>query len=333
MKAVVFDRYGPPEVLIIREIETPEPREDEVQIRIHASTVVVGDCEFRSFRFPIWFWIPLRLYSGVFRPKRIRVLGQDLAGVVTKIGQSIEDFVVGDEVVAAPEVQMGGYAEFVCLNVKKKAISIKPSDICFQTGATLPTGGLNALHYIRKAQIKAGDRVLINGAAGSIGSFAIQIAKEAGAQVTGVDRKDKLDTLLSIGADHVIDYEREDFTQNGIVYDVILDAVGKSSYSKSLRSLAHDGRYVLANPWPSQMLRGFVRSLFRKKKVYFGFAKYRRKDLDELVRLCEEKKITPVLGRVYPIRDIVQAHVFVDSGDKNGHVVISVSAADFEAPE
>jgi len=330
MKAVVFERYGPPEVLEIREVETPEPVGNEVQVQIHASTVVIGDCEFRSFRFPWWFWVPLRLYSGVLKPKRVRVLGQDLAGVVTKVGQGVNNFSIGDQVIAAPEVRMGGHAEFVCINVDKKAISILPNSIGFEAASTLPTGGLNALHYIRKAKIETGTRILIIGAAGSIGSYAVQLAKDSGAEVTGVDRSDKLDMLLSIGADNVIDYEREDYSKNGIQYDVILDAVGKSSYSKSLRSLNKNGRYILANPRVSQMLRGFTRSLFSTKKVFFEFASYRREDLDELIKMCSEQRIKAVIDRVYPIKDIATAHSYVDSGDKNGHVVVRISASDFE---
>ncbi|MDF1810506.1 MAG: NAD(P)-dependent alcohol dehydrogenase [Phycisphaerales bacterium] len=330
MKAVVFDRYGPPEVLKIKEVETPEPRDNEIQVQIRASTIVVGDCEFRSFRFPWWFWVPLRLYSGVLKPKRVRVLGQDLAGIVTKLGKDVQNFSIGDQIVAAPEVQMGGHAEFACLNVEKKAVSKLPDNVRFEDASTLPTGGLNALHYIRKARIEKGDRVLIVGAAGSIGSFAVQLAKDSGALVTGVDRSDKLDMLLSIGADKVIDYEREDFTQNGTQYDVIFDAVGKSSYSKSLRSLNENGRYILANPHVSQMVRGFARSMFHKKKVFFQFASYRGTDLDELVRKCSEQRIQASIDRVFPIKEIVSAHSYVDSGDKIGHVVIRISESDFK---
>lgn len=329
MKAVVFDRYGPPDVLYFTEIEKPEPSENEVQIQIYASTVVVGDCEFRSFRFPLWFWLPLRLYSGLLKPKRVRVLGQDLAGVIVKLGSGVDGFAIGDEVIGAPEVKMGGHGEFVCLDVTKRAVAVKPKEIGFEIGVTIPTGGLNAIHYIRKAKIKAGDRVLINGAAGNIGSFAVQLAKDLGAHVSCVDRHDKLDMLRSIGADQVIDYMSEDFTQSGVLYDVILDVVGKSSFSRSMRSLRKDGRYVLANPRPLQMIRGVIRSAFTQKKVYFEFAKYTREHLDELIKMCADKRIQPVIDRVMPIRDIVAAHAYVDSGDKIGNVVITISAADF----
>lgn len=326
MKAIVYTRYGPPEVLELKEVPKPAPKDDEVLIRTYAATVLAGDCEFRSFTFPLWFWLPLRIYAGLFRPKRVNILGQELAGEIESAGKNVTAFREGDQVFAATEIGLGAYAEYKCLRADK-ALAIKPANMTYEEAAAVPTGGLNALHYLRKAMIRSGEKVLINGAAGNIGSFAVQIAKYFEAEVTGVDSTEKLEMLRSIGADHVLDYTQEDFTKTGETYDVIFDVVGKSSFSRSIQSLKQNGRYVLANPRVSSMLRGIWTSRTSSKKVFFEFAGYKPEDLMFLKELIEAGKIKSVIDRCFPLEQMAEAHAYVDSGQRKGNIVITLGNA------
>ena len=324
MKAAILTGYGPPEVLELKEVETPTPADDEVLIRIVAATVFAGDCEMRAFDFPAAFWLPLRLMFGLTKPrKNVQIPGQELAGVIQAVGKDVTGFKKGDEVFA-PLEKFGGCAEYLCLNAKK-AIAIKPVNMSFEEAATVPVGGLNALHFVRKANIGSGDKLLINGAAGSIGTFAVQIAKIRGAQVTAVDGTRKLDMLRSIGADKVIDYTQEDFTRNGETYDAIIDVVGKSPYSRSVCSLNDNGRYILGNPRFSGFFRGLWTSMTSGKKVIAALTGYRTADLVFLRELIEAGTLRTVIDRRIPLEKIVAAHRYVESGKKTGHVVISVS--------
>ena len=323
MKAVLFTQYGPPEVLQLKEVEKPVPADNEVLIRTHAATVIAGDCEFRSFNFPLWFWLPLRVYAGLTRPKRVNILGQELAGVVESVGKDVTRFKPGDAVFAATEISLGAYAEYKCMR-EDRTLALKPANMTFEEAAAVPTGGLNALHYLRKADIKTGEHVLINGACGSIGSFAVQLAKHFGAVVTGVDSTDKLDALREVGVDHVIDYTEEDFTRSGKAYDVIFDVVGKSSFSRSVKLLKPNGRYLLANPRVSSMVRGVWTSMTSDKKVIFAFAPYRAEDLAFLRELIEAGKLGSIIDRRYPLEQIAEAHRYVDAGLKKGNVVITL---------
>ncbi len=322
MKAIVYTKYGPPDVLQLKEVQKPTPKDDEVLIRVYAATVIAGDCEARSFTFPIWFWLPLRIMLGLIKPKR-PILGQELAGEIEAVGKDVKRFREGDQVFAATEICFGAYAEYKCMRADK-TLAIKPANMTYEEAAAVPTGGLNALHYLRKGNIQSGEKVLINGAAGSIGTFAVQIAKSFGAEVTGVDSTRKLDMLRSIGADQVIDYTQEDFTKNGETYDVIFDVVGKSSYSRSVRSLKQNGRYLLANTQLTQMLRGLWTSMISSKKVIFAFANPKTEDLIFLKELIEAGKIKSVIDRRYPLEQTAEAHRYVDTGQKIGHVVITV---------
>ena len=323
MKAVVYQKYGSPDVLELQEIEKPTPKDDEVLIKIHAATVIAGDCELRSFKVPLWYWLPLRIYIGLMRPTRINILGQELAGEIESVGKDVRLFSKGDQIFAATDIGMGAYAEYKCMRAEK-VLAIKPANMSYEEAAAVPTGGLNALHFLRKGNIQSAEKVLINGASGNIGSFAVQLAKSFGAEVTGVDSTGKLDMLRSIGADHVIDYTQEDFTKNGETYDVIFDAVGKSSFSRSLRSLKQNGRYILANPRPSQMVRGLWTSMISSKKVIFEFARYKSEDLIFLKELIEAGKIKSVIDRRYPLEQVAEAHRYVDQGHKKGNVIITV---------
>ena len=327
MKAMVWTAYGPPEVLQLKEVETPTPKDKEVLIRIYATTVTAGDCEQRSLTLPILHRLLMRAYVGLKRPKRITILGMDVAGEIEAVGKDVKLFQAGDQVFAATGfVGMGANAEYICLpeEPEKGALAIKPANMTYEEAAAVPVGGLEALHFLRQGNIQIGQKVLINGAGGTIGTFAVQLARYFGAEVTGVDSTSKLDMLRSIGADQVIDYTQEDFTKSGKIYDVILDVVGKSSYSGSIRSLKQNGRYLIANPGPSQMVRGRWTSMTNSKKVIFGAASPKTEDLIFLKELIEAGKMRSVIDRRYPLEHIAEAHRYVETGHKKGNVVITV---------
>ena len=327
MKAIVWTEYGPPEVLQLKEVETPTPKDKEVLIRIYATTVTAGDCEQRSLTLPILHRLLMRAYVGLKRPKRITILGMDVAGEIEAVGKDVKLFQAGDQVFAATGfVGMGANAEYICLpeEPEKGALALKPANMTYEEAAAVPVGGLEALHFLRQGNIQIGQKVLINGAGGTIGTFAVQLAKYFGAEVTGVDSTSKLDMLRSIGADQVIDYTQEDFTKSGKIYDFILDVVGKSSYSGSIRSLKQNGRYLIANPGPSQMVRGRWTSMTNSKKVLFGAASPKTEDLIFLKELIEAGKMRSVIDRRYPLEHIAEAHRYVETGHKKGNVVITV---------
>jgi NADPH:quinone reductase-like Zn-dependent oxidoreductase len=319
---VVWTNYGSPDVLQLQEVEKPTPKANEVLIKVHAATVTAGDCEARSFKFPILFWLPLRIYMGLTSP-RIKILGQEVAGEIEAVGKDVTRFKKGDQVFAATLLRFGAYAEYVCLP-ETYPLALKPANLTYEEAATIPTGGVNGLHFLRKAEIQAGDRVLIHGAGGSIGTYAVQIAKLFGAEVTCVDSAMKLDMLRSIGADQGIDYTQEDFTRSGETYDVIIDVVGKSSFSGSVRSLKRNGRYILGNPSLSGMIRGLWTSMTTDKKVIFELASYRAEEIIFLKELIETGKIKPVIDRCYPLEQIAEAHRYVETGHKKGNVIITL---------
>jgi NADPH:quinone reductase-like Zn-dependent oxidoreductase len=329
MKAIVWTEYGPPDVLQLREVEKPTPKEDEVLIRIYATTVTAGDCEQRSLKLPFWHALPVRAYVGLKKPERITILGMELAGEIESIGKDVKLFKEGDQVFAATGFAgMGTCAEYICLPEEPQAgegaLASKPTNMTYEEAAAVPVGGLEALCFLRQGNIQSGQKVLINGAGGTIGTFAVQLAKYFGAEVTGVDSTGKLDMLRSIGADQVIDYTQEDFTKSGQTYDFILDVVSKSSFSGSIRSLKQNGRYLIANPGPSQMVRGRWTSMTSSKKVIGGNTSYKTEDLIYLKELIEAGKIKPVIDRRYPLEQTAEAHRYVETGQKVGNVVITV---------
>ena len=323
MKAILWTAYGPPHVLRLGEVEKPVPRADEVLIRIHATTAFQGDCEMRRLKLPLLLRLPLRLYLGVRRPKRIRILGQELAGEVEAVGSSVKKFQPGDPVFGTTGFGLGAYAEYTCLP-ETGALAIKPANMTYEQAAAVPVGGLEALYFLRQADIQSGQKVLINGAGGSIGTFAVQLAKAYGAEVTAVDSTGKLDMLRSIGADHVVDYTREDFTRRGRLYDVIYDVVGKSPFSRSLNSIREGGIYLLGNAGLTQILRGSWASRTGRRKVILGTSDQKAEDLVALKELIEAGKIKTVIDRVYPLEQMAEAHAYVDTGQKKGNVVITL---------
>jgi NADPH:quinone reductase-like Zn-dependent oxidoreductase len=327
MKAVVWTDYGSPDVLQLEERATPSPKANEVLVRIHATTVTAGDCEARSLKMPVQIRLPMRMYVGLRRPRRITVLGQELAGEVEAIGQDVRRFSVGDQVFGTTGLVFGAYAEYICLPEESAmgVLATKTTRMTYDEAAAIPTGGLEALHFTRMANIQPGEKVIILGAGGSIGTYAAQLAKYFGAEVTGVDSAIKLETLRSIGADHVIDFTQEAFTRNGESYDVIFDVPGKSSFSECMRSLKQNGRYLMANPGLSHMLRGPWTSKRTGKKVIFGAGTKRTEDLIFLRDLVEAGRMKAVIDRRYPLEQIAEAHRYVDSGQKQGNVVITVA--------
>lgn len=323
MKAIVWTKYGPPDGLQLREVEEPTPGDNEVLIRVHATTVTAGDCEMRGLRLPISLRLLMRMYNGLRRPQRITVLGQELAGEIEAVGRETKLFKKGDQVFAAAGFRFGAYAEYICLP-EEGVMAMKPTNMTFEEAATVPVGGLNALHFLRKGNIQSGQRVLINGAGGSIGTNAVQLAKSFGAEVTGVDSAMKLDMLRSIGADQVIDYTQEDFTKRGETYDVIFDVVGKGSFSGCMKSLKAGGTYLLGNPTLSRSVRGQWTSMTGSKKVIGGTASYKTEDLVFLKELIEAGKIRSVIDRRYPLEQVAEAHRYVETGHKKGNVVITI---------
>jgi len=270
MKAILCTAYGPPEVLKLVDIEKPTPKPNEVLVKVVASTVTFGDCEIRSLTLPAWSRIPLRLFMGYSKPKRL-ITGMEFAGVIEAIGANVVKFKTGDEIFGSTGMAMGGNAEYFCRSLRETP-GTKPAHVSFEDAATISVGGINALHFLRPANIQQGDKVLVIGAGGSIGTWGVLLAKYYGAEVTAVDHTDKLDMLRSIGADYVIDYTKEDFSKNGVKYDAILDIIYKSSFSKCINSLAEHGWYLMANTSPGRMLRGLWIEWTSKKKVKFSLA-------------------------------------------------------------
>ena len=328
MKAIVWTKYGSPDVLQLKEVEKPAPKEDEVLVKVYAAAVTAGDCEMRSLKFPLFLSLPMRIYVGLIKPTRLNILGMDLAGEIEAAGKVVKRFKEGDQVFGSSGFGMGAYAEYISRPEKPEEmeglLAIKPANMTYEEAAAVPTGGLEALHFLRKGNIQSGQKVLINGAGGSIGTFAVQLAKYYGAEVTGVDSTGKLDMLRSIGTDQVIDYMQEDFTENGQTYDVIFDVVGKSSFSGSMRSLKQNGRYLLANPGLSQRVRGRWTSMISSKRVIIGAADQKAEDLVFLKELIEAGKIKSVIDRRYPLEQTAEAHRYVDKGHKKGNVVITM---------
>lgn len=322
MKAVVCPKYGPPEVLSLRDVAKPTCHDNEVLVRVKATTVTPVDVRVRGFRVPLSFWIPARLALGITKPKNA-VLGAELAGVIEETGRSVKHFKQGDDVFALTGHNVGCYAEYRCLP-EDEIIALKPRNLSHEESAALPLGGLTALHFLRKANVRSGQKVLIYGASGSIGTYAVQLAKHLGAEVTGVCSTANADMVKSIGADAVIDYTKEDFAEQGAVYDVIFDTVGKSPYSRCVRSLKDGGTYVTAVGTPALNIRMKWTSMMTGKRFGGGVMKAGPKDLIHLKDLVEAGKLRPVIDRVYPIEEIFEAHRYVDKGHKRGNVIVTL---------
>lgn len=323
MKAIICTKYGPPEVLKLAEVEKPIPKENEILIKNHATTVILGDCELRGMNFPFMnfgFRILIRLGFGIRGPRN-KIIGQQLSGTVEEVGNEVTSFKPGDQVLASTALGMGAYAEYKCM--KEDGIVIaKPSNMTFEEASTIPIGGTEALHFMKLANIQEGQTVLINGAGGSIGTIAVQIAKSKGAEVTAVDSGNKFEMLRFIGADHLIDYKKELFTDRSDTYDVIFDVVGITKYPNCAKSLNENGTYIQGN---GGIPRG-DKSAAQKKgfKTIDKYADYTREGLLELKELIEAGTIKAVIDRTFPLEEMVEVHRFVEQGGKLGNVVVTM---------
>jgi NADPH:quinone reductase-like Zn-dependent oxidoreductase len=323
MKAIVCPKYGPPEVLQLKEVAKPTPKNNEVLIRIFATTVSSGDMRIRSFKVPPLPWLPMRIMLGLRGPRK-KILGFTLAGEIESVGKDVKLFKEGDQVFAATGFGFGAHAEYKCLP-EDGVLAIKPVNMTYEEAATIPFGGLVALHFLKKGNIKKGQKVLIYGASGSLGTAAVQLAKYFGAVVTGVCSTTNLELVKSLGADKVIDYTQEDFTKSGQTYDVIFDTVGKSSFSGSIRSLKKKGFYLRAVHMELlPIVRGLWTSMTSSKKIIGGVASEKTEDLIFFKELIEARKFKPVIDRTYPLEQIAEAHRYVEKGHKKGNVVITV---------
>jgi len=328
MKAIVWTKYGSPDGLQLKELEKPVPKDDQILVKIHATTITAGDCEMRRLELPLGLSFPVRIYAGLINPKRIPILGQELAGVVEAVGANVKSYKVGDQVFGTTGFGFGAYAEYICLPEKpddaQGTLAPRPSNLTYEEAAAVPTAGFEALHFLRKADIQPGRKVLIVGAGGSIGTFAIQLARHFGAEVTGVDSTEKMDMLRSIGANYVIDYTKDDYTRNGETYDLIIDVVGRRGVSRRLKLLKPGGYYFLAYAGLSHILLSLWTSVTSKKKLKIESSSQRKEDLMFLKELLEAGKLKPVIDKSYPLEQVPEAHRYVETGGKKGNVVIVI---------
>jgi NADPH:quinone reductase-like Zn-dependent oxidoreductase len=324
MKAVVYSQYGPPEVLQLKEVAKPLPKEDEVLIRVHATSVTTGDCNGRDSVFvPRGLGLAQRVIFGLRKPKKT-ILGMDLAGEVEAAGKDVTLFKAGDQVFGTSDADLGAYAEYIC-RPEKSVLAIKPAGLTYEEAAAVPFGALTALIFLRdKGQVQRGQQVLIYGASGGVGTFAVQLAKYYGAEVTGVCSTRNLALVRTLGAGRAIDYTKEDFTKSGEAYDIIFDTVGKTSFRGCKSALSQHGLYLAGAGGLQEMLQMVWTGMSGSRKVLAGPAFGSQGDLVFLKELLEEGKIKPVIDRRYPLEQMVEAHRYVDQGHKVGSVVITV---------
>lgn len=323
MRAIVNDQYGPPSVLQLREVPTPTPAPDELLVAVRATTVTVADVRQRALRVPRGLGLLSRLALGLFAPRR-KVLGGELAGVVVAVGAKVTRFAVGTPVFAMSEDYAGCHAELRTLR-ESAAIAVKPDSLSFERAAALSFGGTTALDFFRRAKLRPGERLLVNGASGAVGSAAVQLGKHLGAHVTAVCSAANVALVKNLGADEVIDYTRQDFARDGARYDVIMDTVGNAPWSRVRGALAPRGRLAAVLATLSEMLGALWVNLTRKQKVVVGTAKVRAEDLRLLAELAARGIYEPVIDSVYPLERIADAHTRVDGGHKRGNVVVQVS--------
>jgi NADPH:quinone reductase-like Zn-dependent oxidoreductase len=320
MKAWVYERYGPPDVLLLKELPKPAPKDNEVLIKTRATTVSSGDWRVRSLTVPAGFGLMARLALGFSRPRQ-PILGTELSGVVESIGKDVTKFKVGDEVFAFAGAAMGCHAEYKCMPENGR-VALKPANLSFDEAAALCFGGSTVLDFFRRGRLQRGERLLVNGASGAVGSAAVQLAKHFGAHVTAVCGTTNVELVRSLGANRVIDYTKEDFTRNGETYDVIVDTAGTAPFFRSKSSLSDRGRLlVVLGGVPALLMVPWV-SLTSRKRIVAGPAAERAEYLPVLAKLAETGEFKPVIDRRYPFEQMVEAHRYVDSGRKRGTVVV-----------
>jgi NADPH:quinone reductase-like Zn-dependent oxidoreductase len=324
VKAICYHRYGTPDVLQLQNVATPEAGEGEVLIKVHAAEATKADCELRSFRYAVkWFWVPLRLVMGLWRPRR-RILGAYFAGEVVAVGPGVTTLSVGDEVFGSAGLRLGAYAEYLALPAAS-AIAPKPRNMTFAAAAAVPLGGLNALHFMRLARIAPGEHVAVNGAGGSIGAHATQIARAMGAHVTGVDHGSKEAFVRRMGAEAFVDYTRTEFPTAGQQFDVIFNMVPRSNYGACIRALRPGGRYLSGNPRLSVMIRSVLTTHLTGKRAHVAFARETTEELTTLATMIEREEIGSIVDRVYPMAQAADAHRLVEAEQRLGAVVIAMT--------
>jgi NADPH:quinone reductase-like Zn-dependent oxidoreductase len=322
MKAIIYSKFGSPDVLELKEIPKPTPKDHEVLIKVHATTVTAGDWRARTRKVPKGFGLMARAFFGFSRPRQ-PILGSELSGEIESVGKAVSKFKVGDQVFAFSGASMGCYVEYKCLP-EGGAVALKPANLSYEEAAAISFGGTTALSFLKRAKIQNGDKVLINGASGGVGTAAVQLAKHFGAEVTGVCSAGNLELVKSIGAEKVIDYTKEDFTQSGETYDVIVDTAGTAPFSRSKGSLKEGGRLLLVLGTLPDMLQAPWVSMTSSKKVIAGVPGGGVEDLRFLASLAETGRFKPVIDRRYPFERIAEAHRYVDTGRKKGNVVVTV---------
>ncbi len=331
MKAIMYTEFGSPDVLHLREVEKPTPKENELLVKVYATSINYGDVAARNFRdvspqafnMPLLIWFFARIAFGLRKPNK-NILGNEFAGRIEAVGKEVTQFKKGEQVFGYLGQQMGANVEYLCIPANG-FVALKPANMTYAEAATLPYGGLTALSLLRKANIQRGQQVLINGASGNIGSAAVQLARYYGAEVTGVCSTPRLEMVKSLGASRVIDYTQEDFTQRDEMYDLIFDVLGRSSFSRCKRVLKENGRYLLASFKGKQLLQMFWTARMGSKKVICAFSGENPKDLVLLKELAEAGVIKSVVDKSYPPEQAAEAHRYMETGHKKGNVVIAMA--------
>ena len=331
MKAIIYTKYGPPEVLKLQEVEKPNPKDNEVLIRIHSTSVNYGDLVARNFKhvspgefnMPMIFWFFARIAFGIRKPRK-KILGNEFSGIIEEVGKDVTLFKKNDQIFGYSSQGMGAYAEYISLK-EKGILAQKPSNMSFEEAAVIPMGSIMALNFLKKANIQSGQKILVIGASGSIGSAIVQLAKNHyNTEVTGICSTHRLNFVKSLGADNVIDYTKEDFTENDEKYDIIFDVLGRGNYSKAKNSLQQNGRYIFVSFKMRQLGQMLRTKLFGNKKVICTFSPERVEDLREIKELVEEGKIKAIIDKRFKFEQMAEAHEYIESGHKKGHIVITL---------
>jgi NADPH:quinone reductase-like Zn-dependent oxidoreductase len=324
MRAIVCTKYGPPDVLAMREVPKPVPAADEILIKVQATTVTVGDFRIRSFKVPLFVWLPVRLVFGIRKPRK-SILGIELAGEVEAVGKDVKRFRKGDRVFAATLRGFGAYAEYRCVP-EDGPVAVKPANLTYEEAAAVPIGARTALHYLSQAGVRPGDEVLIYGASGSVGTYAVQLARHFGARVTAVCSTANVQWVKSLGADTVIDYTVEDFTRSGKAYDVVFDTVDKCSFAACMQALKKSGTYLNCTPQLPGPRILWTKLTSKKRLVLGGSPPETAAALDVLRELFEAGKLKVIVDRRYTFEQMIDAHRYVDDGHKKGNVVVAVAS-------
>jgi NADPH:quinone reductase-like Zn-dependent oxidoreductase len=323
MKVINCIKYGPPDVLEITNIDKPKPKNNEILIKNYATTVTVADCRVRGFRVPASFWLSARLALGFVKPRQ-SILGAELSGIIEEVGKDVSKFRVGNEIFATTSHNFGAYSEYICIN-ENDVIALKPKNLSFEQATALPFGGITALHFLKKSKIKTGEKILIFGASGSIGTYAVQLAKYFGAVVTGVCSTPNLELVKNLGADNVIDYTKKDLVDIDEKYDIFFVTVGKGDISKSIKLIKPYGRYMQTVADPFTEIKVRVKLFGTKINFIGGTYNANDEEINYIGKLAAEGIIKPVIDKQYSFDEIVSAHEYVEKGHKKGNVVIIIN--------